>query len=239
MTHKPIRCKASQPCSIYHLKSTRRDNWKFSRLQPLRTLNGSKPLAEDYAHEESTLTRTTRMALIGRLKPAMLILAVMLTSRGHTSVEFLTTREHELRSSQQHARHNGTAVAAAKSSFPLDGPWRLRRDIVHHPVDAAHAVADAGRHVLQELRLERKPACWTLCAESHVGSNPLPCVAAFLVRTDDFPKGHQDPMAVPAPAAHACCSTAVTRSLARLQQEIKRAAGHSGIWGTPVCRHAV
>ena len=44
------------------------------------------------------------------------------------------------------------------ASFPLDGARGLRGDVIHDPVHAAHAVADAGRHVLQELRLEWIPA---------------------------------------------------------------------------------
>lgn len=41
--------------------------------------------------------------------------------------------------------------------LPLDGGGWLRRDVVHHSVDAAHLVADLGAHIPQKLGLKRVP----------------------------------------------------------------------------------
>jgi len=43
----------------------------------------------------------------------------------------------------------------ASPSLPLDGPGRLGRDVVDHPVDAAHLVDDAGGGAAEEVVGER------------------------------------------------------------------------------------
>jgi hypothetical protein len=50
-------------------------------------------------------------------------------------------------------------VETCAESFPLDRARGLGRDVVHHPVDGAHSVADLGRHMAEEGGLERVPVC--------------------------------------------------------------------------------
>src|SRR5438067_4032224 len=52
------------------------------------------------------------------------------------------------------ARFSGAFRAPWTSSLPLNRSGRLARDVVNHPVDAAHFVDDAGRRAGQEAVLE-------------------------------------------------------------------------------------